>query len=120
VRHPQGPIQARFAAHPWGPWAAPVQVLAGGHPEASPAGGQYGSGGILFHPTCTVDCAPGEPSLASNGEPELLADEYGRLYGPNVVDAWTTARTGGADVYWNVSTWNPYQVVLMKTRINTQ
>jgi hypothetical protein len=120
VRHPQGAIQARFASHPWGPWSAPEVVLTGGDPEASPPGGQYGSGGVLFHPSCTTDCAPGEPSLASHGDPDLLKDEYGRLYSPNIVDAWTTARTGGSDIYWTVSTWNPYQVVLMKTRINAQ
>jgi hypothetical protein len=27
-------------------------------------------------------------------------------------------RAGGAvDLYWNVSTWNPYAIVLMRTRI---
>jgi hypothetical protein len=50
----------------------------------------------------------------------------GRLYAPNIIDEWTedlteaAARSSGersAEVYWNVSTWNPYQVVLFKTRL---
>ena len=113
VRDPDGAIHARFASQPWGPWSAPVQVLRGGDPSVSPpvAGTQYASGGILYHPGCATNCAPRETVLGTS--------EYGRLYGANVVDSWTMSRTGGADdVYWNVSTWNPYEVVLMKTRLN--
>ena len=46
-------------------------------------------------------------------------DARGRLYGANVIDAWTRAAPDGArgaEVYWNVSTWHPYRVLLMKTR----
>jgi hypothetical protein len=113
VRDGQGAIHARFAARPWGPWSAPVDVLAGGDPSVSPpvAGTQYAPGGILFHPGCSgSQCVPSDPAAPAN--------TFGRLYGANVIDAWTTARpNGGADLYWNVSTWNPYQVVLMKTRL---
>jgi hypothetical protein len=113
VRDAQGAVHARFASKPWGPWSAPVDVLKGGDPAVSPPaqGTQYASGGILFHPGCSNNCVPSDPSAPAN--------TYGRLYGANIVDAWTTARpnNGGADIYWNVSTWNPYQVVLMKTRL---
>lgn len=112
VRDPDGAIHARFADQPWGPWTAPVQVFRAGDPNVSPpvAGTPYASGGILHHPGCTTDCAPGEPSLSSS--------EVGRLYGANIVDTWTMNRSGGAvDLYWNVSTWNPYETVLLKTRI---
>jgi hypothetical protein len=113
VRDPDGAIHARFASQPWGPWSAPVQILKAGNPAASPPvpGTQYASGGILYHPGCTTNCAPREPSLGTS--------EYGRLYAANIIDSWTMSRTGGAaDVYWNVSTWNPYEVVLMKTRLS--
>jgi hypothetical protein len=112
VRDPDGAIHARFAAHPWGPWSRPVSVLKGGDPSISPplAGSQYGSGGILYHPGCTSDCAPTEPMPGAN--------DLGRLYAPLVVDAWTEARgPNAADIYWNVSTWNPYEIVLMKSRV---
>jgi hypothetical protein len=56
----------------------------------------------------------------------LSGNPIGRLYAPNILDEWTqdvtdpTARARGersAEVYWNVSTWNPYQVVLIKTKL---
>lgn len=112
VRNPRGAIHARFASQPWGPWSAPVEVLAGGAPAVTPplADTQYAANGILFHPACgAANCVASDPNRAT---------EYGRLYGASIVDAWTTPRSGGAvDIYWNVSTWNPYQVVLMRTRL---
>jgi hypothetical protein len=49
------------------------------------------------------------------------------LYGTNIIDSWTqdvTAEIDGlapgeraVELYWNVSTWHPYQVVLMKTQL---
>ena len=111
---PQGAIYARFAPQPWGPWSAPVQLFAGGDPHASPPEGQYAPGGILHHPVCAgADCAPSDRQTIT--EPEEL---YGWMYSPYIIDRWTTPRDGGAyDLYWNVSTSNPYQVLLMKTRI---
>jgi hypothetical protein len=58
----------------------------------------------------------------------LSGDPIGRLYAPNIIEEWTedvsddATRARGertADLYWNVSTWNPYQVVLVKTRLTT-
>jgi hypothetical protein len=51
------------------------------------------------------------------------------LYGVNLIDDWTeeitdpAAAASGertAEVYWNASTWNPYQVVLVKTRLSAR
>jgi hypothetical protein len=110
VRDPEGAIHARFADHPWGPWSPPSTVIKGGNPNVVPpgVGTQYASGGILHHPQCNSDCAPSD--AVSEGE-------YGRLYGASIINAWTTPRKDGADIYWAVSTLNPYEVVLMKSRI---
>ena len=44
--------------------------------------------------------------------------EYGFLYAANIISEWTRpAPGGGADILWNVSTWDPYRVVLVRTRI---
>ena len=111
---PQGPIQVRFADQPWGPWTPPQPVLRAGDPfNPNAPGSQYAPGGILFHPACAgTDCVPGDlPPLPGGGD-------IGRLYGSNIVDCWTEDRKQGkVDLYWNVSTHNPYQVVLMKTRL---
>jgi hypothetical protein len=42
------------------------------------------------------------------------------LYGSNIVDVWTTAHADTTDLYWFLSTWNPYQVVLMKTTLSSE
>ena len=52
------------------------------------------------------------------------------LYGTNIVDAWTDDVTAqipdldaderAVELYWNVSTWAPYQVVLMKTQLRAR
>ena len=44
--------------------------------------------------------------------------EYGFLYSANIITEWTVAAGDGVDVIWNVSTWDPYRVVLLRTRIN--
>ena len=54
---------------------------------------------------------------------ELSGSSVGRLYGVNIIDSWTTPvaaqekDSAGAELYWNVSTWNPYQVVLVRTTL---
>ncbi len=111
VQHdPEGAIHVRFARQPWGPWSAPEQVVRAGDPMVTPPlpGTEYGPGGILFHPGCTGLCAPPEPGATA---------ENGFLYGANIVEPWTTEHGNQVDLYWNVSTWNPYMVVLMRTRI---
>jgi hypothetical protein len=103
-------IRIRTAAAPWGPWSEPVDVLVGGDPRTG-AVHQYGSGGLLHHPKCSGEaCAAHTPPLAPT--------DTGALYGANLIERWTEKRSDGAvDLYWNVSTWNPYRVVLMKTRL---
>jgi len=112
ARDPLGALYVRYAEHPWGPWTPPEPLLVAGAPERGVTG-QYGPGGILHHPGCLgLTCAPGEPSYVTT------PGETGQLYGPSIIDPWTEVRADGAvDLYWHVSTWNPYQVLLMKTRI---
>ena len=114
VRDPDGAIHVRFADQPWGPWTQAEPLLRGGNPYLPTLDQQYAEGGLLFHPACTgPDCIAGDARRAS--DPSL--QPYGRLYGPNIIDCWTESRGNQVDLYWNVSTWNPYQVALIKTRI---
>lgn len=115
-RAPTGAIYARFAEHPWGPWSEPVPVLEAGDPgvAASELSLEYAAGGILHHNGCVAsDCAPGAPAWI------FLAAPNGFLYAPNIFDTLTEVREQGqaVDIYWNVSTWNPYQVILLRTRL---
>ncbi len=115
VRHdPQGHVFMRFARHPWGPWTAPQPLLAAGDSsrDAQPVE-QYAPGGILAHTNCQGPaCARYDPAYLLDWPTN---NNNGVLYGASIVDVWTTARGESTDVYWFVSTWNPYQVVLMKT-----
>jgi hypothetical protein len=55
----------------------------------------------------------------------LSGNPIGRLYGANIIDEWTAdvTREAGepaAEIYWNVSTWNPYRVALFKTELRVR
>ena len=114
-RHPRGAIHARFARQPWGPWSAPVSILEAGDANLAPPAqdSQYAAHGMLAHYACSGACIPPEIALSHALTP------YGFLYAPNIFDRWTELREDGdaIDLYWNVSTWNPYQVVLLRTRL---
>lgn len=101
-----GALQVRSAAHPWGPWTAPKPLLVPGDPDR--AEGLFAEGNILHSPSCVgAGCVVSEAAWSNPGG----------LYGPNIIEPWTEPRSGAVDLYWNLSTWNPYEVVLMKTTL---
>jgi len=107
----KGSVYLRTADQPWGPWTPPQVVIDGGDP-AVPGSGQYGPGGLLHHPACT------DPGCATHTQTAAYhPDEYGFFYAANIIEPWTRAVDGGVDIYWNVSTWDPYRVALLRTRI---
>ena len=73
----------------------------------------------------TAQCVEGQAALAT--QTAVSGDPVGRLYGTAIIEEWTadvSAQSAGlqageraVELYWNVSTWNPYQVVLMKTEL---
>jgi hypothetical protein len=106
-----GAIRMRTAEQPWGPWSPPQDVIVGGDPEV-PGSGQYGPGGVLHHPGCAAQgCA------AHTQTPYYQQQEYGFFYGTNIIEQWTRPSAEGVDILWNASTWDPYRVVLLRTRI---
>jgi hypothetical protein len=67
----------------------------------------------------------------------MLKGDYGWLYGANIIEEWIRSAAAGepaaargdsrrvngaaraaVDVIWNASTWDPYRVILLRTRIN--
>jgi hypothetical protein len=47
-----------------------------------------------------------------------MQDEgYGWFYGANIIEEWITPAGDGVDILWNASTWDPYRVILLRTRI---
>jgi hypothetical protein len=73
----------------------------------------------------TTSCLAGNAALGIQNS--LGDDSAGHLYGANIIEEWTedvTERVPGltngrkaVELYWNVSTWNPYSVVLVKTQL---
>jgi hypothetical protein len=106
-----GAVRMRTAEHPWGPWSAPQDVIVGGDPEVA-GSGQYGPGGVLRHPGCT-----GEGCATHSKTPFYNEKEYGFFYGSNIIEQWTRSTAEGVDILWNASTWDPYRVVILRTRI---
>jgi hypothetical protein len=105
-----GAFRMRTADHPWGPWTPPQDLIVAGDPAEPKL--QYGPGGALRHPACTQpDCAP------HTDTPYYQQNEYGFFYAPNLIEQWTRPAGDGVDLIWNASTWDPYRVILLRTRI---
>jgi hypothetical protein len=98
IQHdPAGAYYVRFAQYPWGPWSAP-QVLFQAGVYTNPATLQYGNNGMLFSPFCSGTCAALDPYFQF---PFFDTNtRVGRMYAPAIVP------------------WDPYEVVMLKTRLN--
>ena len=47
----------------------------------------------------------------------MLKGDYGWLYGANIIEEWSRPAGKGVDVIWIASTWDPYRVIMLRTRI---
>jgi hypothetical protein len=106
-------VEARFAPEPWGPWSPPMVMLSAAQDP---------------NVVCTlIQSAAGCPGLRNywvlpNGNPWP-----GIFYAPFVMDRFTRDETQAgagqlkrAKVYWLLSTWNPYTVVVMQSTLELQ
>jgi hypothetical protein len=113
-------IYLRIAKHPWGPWSKPQLVW------NAIDDGAYDCDGIMYDPTDPVgSCTESDPYRpgAFNQCPAQTPVpnfDFGVEYGVNILDTFTKPgiQLNSAVIYWNLSTWNPYRVVLMKTRLD--
>ncbi len=73
--------------------------------------------------SASAQCVAGDAASSM----QYIADSAGHLYGAAIIAPWTQDVTGMVpdakpddpvvEIYWNVSTWNPYQVRLVKTQL---
>jgi Domain of unknown function (DUF4185) len=102
---PRG-INARVATAPWGPWSDPVLIFDPGWPGVG-----YG---YFMH------VANGSDPMSDPGR----QGEWGGEYGPYLIDRYIrTVPSHGqpqAQVYFVMSTWNPYNTVLMTATIQRE
>jgi hemin uptake protein HemP len=97
---PRG-IVLRVARQPWGPWSE-AQVIFDPWKD-----GGYGR---FMH---VSRAAGGADALSDPGR----EDEWGGEYGPYQLAEMSTGGRGRTAVYFTMSTWNPYAVVLMRVRL---
>ncbi len=106
----RGAMYARLAPDPWGPWtdaqvAMPEEVVA----EDMACGKRAPAG-------CTAN--PADPPVRPLCISQFDGDSGAALYGANIIDQYTRAvGDDAADVFWLLSTWNPYAVVLVRTHV---
>jgi uncharacterized protein DUF4185 len=110
-RKPINNIAFSYSRTPWGPWSEP-QVLFGMYRD--------GAIGKFIHDTRPgPDDGLAGPVLgpAYQANPGSLA---GVAYAPYVVERWTKVQGSELNLYYVLSTWNPYVAVLMKSRLQIE
>jgi hypothetical protein len=105
-----GGISARIARAPWGPWSAPTRILGGDDGVACRL--------LMTREGCgnRRDFWPGKHTSG-----KFVA---GGFYAPYVLDRYTGGASGGgpgrrSTIYWVVSSWNPYEVSVMRTTLQS-
>jgi hypothetical protein len=110
-------VEARTAPEPWGPWSKPSTIL---NINQTPV---YKCR-LLWNPPATnpPGPAPACPANVATQQPALLT--FGYLYAPFVLTRYTEAAAPqapapakAATIYWLLSTWDPYQVTVMRSTL---
>lgn len=103
----------RFAKYPWGPWSTPLQIFSREDGfckfiHQGPSDEQRAKG--------TDPCPKLAGPVISNNSPCIS----GGAYAPYMIERFTKINTSNKkdnlSIYYVLSTWNPYTVVLMKSR----
>ncbi len=117
-------IYMRTADHPWGPWSDRQTILVqdelyrSGWYWMGPTGAPKEGPSVLYDEACwggPVFCDPEDPVPTF---PCVCTTNFGKgyLYGANIIDQWNMADgPDRASIYWNVSTWSPYRVLILRT-----
>jgi len=97
-------INLRTANNAWGPWSDPV---------------------IIFHPWdddgyCNFIHVHWEYENCDDVHDEGRENEWGGEYGPYQFEELAVGNRSSTTIYFTMSTWNPYTVVLMKATLEKQ
>jgi hypothetical protein len=99
-----------YSSTPWGPWSEPQVIF-----EAARDGAV---GTFIHNPAARPDDGLAGPVIGK-GQTDPGAVRGGE-YAPYVVEHWTSVRGSELNLYYVLSTWNPYVVVLLKTRLHVE
>lgn len=103
---PRG-ILFSYSRTPWGPWSEP-QVLFNEVRDGA-------LGKFIHDPHLKPDDGLAGPVIGISQADAATVEGGG--YAPYVVERWTKVQGSELDLYYVLSTWNPYVVVLMKSRL---
>jgi hypothetical protein len=104
-------IAFRYSPTPWGPWSEPQLIF-----NAVLDGGL---GHFIHNPNLQKDDGVAGPVFGAQKQENPGAVRGGN-YAPYVVERWTRVQGSELDVYYVMSTLNPYVVVLMKSRLRIE
>jgi hypothetical protein len=109
-RAPTNGIAFSYSRTPWGPWSEP-QVIFNAVRD--------GAAGKFIHiPNSNPPDGLAGPVIGKEvTDPEAVR---GGNYAPYVMERWTKVQNSELDIYYVLSTWNPYVVVLMKSRLRVE
>jgi len=107
-RPPLPGIAFRYSRRPWGPWSKP-QILFNFVRDGA-------LGKFIHNPKATTDDGLAGPVKGQLRGKDAAA-VMGAAYAPYVVERWTKVRNSELNLYYLLSTRNPYVVVLMKSRL---
>jgi len=100
-------VVMRLAPDPWGPWTAAQTIF-----------DPWGDGGYCHF----IHVVPTPPNIkpCDNLSDPMRENVWGGPYGAYVVNPLTTGDSRGTTIYYLLSTWNPYTVVLMRSQISSR
>jgi hypothetical protein len=101
-------IHFAYSQTPWGPWSEPQVLFT---PED-------GLGAFIHNPRIRPSDGLAGPVIGqATANPE---GTRGGGYAPYVVERWTRKQGDTLSLYYVLSTWNPYVVVLMKSQLHVE
>ena len=106
---PRGILFA-YSRTPWGPWSEPQIIFNAARDGAL--------GKFIHDPQSHPDDELAGPVIGKGqANPQAV---HGGAYAPYVVERWTKVQGSELSIYYVLSTWNPYVVVLMKSRMQVE
>jgi hypothetical protein len=106
---PRG-ILFSYSRTPWGPWSEPQIIFNAVRDGAI--------GRFIHNPDANPDDGLAGPAIGKGqANPQAVR---GGAYAPYVIERWTKVQGPELSIYYLLSTWNPYTVVLMKSRLRVE
>jgi Domain of unknown function (DUF4185) len=106
---PRG-ILFSYSRTPWGPWSEP-QIIFNAMRDGA-------VGKFIHNPQASPDDGLAGPVIGKGqADPGAV---HGGAYAPYVIERWTRMQGSEISIYYTLSTWNPYVVVLMKSKLRIE